>query len=232
VEALQERIKVVRTKRVPASVRVKRRRQYRKARSKKRRAWRRYKKTTRFKRLKKIRKRLSGRIRKLRRPRRRIYIGAAMESVLRQQEAEDNKEPVEPSDAEEVQKIFDDPELVVVAVADAYATIGQLADMLSQLIRDNLETEEDPDAKEQGEDALAELEGLKDDADLVAAIAGSPDEEGEEPEGDEDDEGEDDDEENDEEPEESAQPDGRRAPDDRPGGEVAGVGWVRDRNHR
>lgn len=209
MEALHEKIRVVRVKRVGAGVRAKRRRQQRKRRSKRKRWLRRYKRTRRFKRLKVMRKRLKKRIAGLKKPRRRVFVTSADPEgttnflqeanerlfFLREQVAgmeDDDASPIEPPSADDVEEIVADPELAAVAVADAYATIGHLADLLTLLLQN--EAERNPDAEAEVQKTLDVLADLKDDADMVQSVIGYPDEEEEEGDGDGDEEDDDDDE--------------------------------------
>lgn len=240
MEALNERIRVVRLKRVPAGVRSKRRRQQRKRRGKRRKWLRRYKRTARFKKLKRIRKRLKKRIHGLRKPRRRVFVTSAdpegPHNFLREAQERlfflreqvdgmgDDDTTIEPSSAEDVEEIVSDPELAAIAVADAYATIGQLADLLSTLLQG--EVERDPDARPEVQKTLDILADLKDDADLVQSVIGYPDEDEEEGDGESDQEG-DNDAPEDDGPEDAPAPPESQTDQIAPGGEVGGVGWVR-----
>ena len=229
MEALNERLRVVRVKRVPAGVRAKRRRQQRKRRAKRKRWLRRYKRTRRFKRLKVMRKRLKKRIAGLRKPRRRVFVASADPEgahnflreaqerlVLLREQVEgmedDDTSPTDPPSAEDVEEIASDPELAAVAVADAYATIGQLTDLLSLLLQG--EAERNPDAASEVQKTLDVLSDLKDDADLVQSVIGYPDEEeepgdesGEESDADDSADDDDDGDEADEDPAPETQPD-------------------------
>lgn len=229
MEALDERIRVVRLKRVPAGVRAKRRRQQRKRRGKRRKWLRRYKRTRRFKRLKVMRKRLKKRIAGLKKPRRRVFISSAdpegTTNFLREAQErlfflreqvdglEDDEAPIDPSSADDVEEIVSDPELAAVAVADAYATIGQLTDLLTLLLQG--EAERNPDAASEVQKTLDVLADLKDDSDLVQSVIGYPDEDEEEGDGESDEEDDDDDLESDDIEDNSASPEsqpGRLAP--------------------
>jgi hypothetical protein len=231
MDALNERLRVVRVKRVPAGVRAKRRRQQRKRRSKRKRWVRRYKRTRRFKRLKMMRKRLKKRIAGLKKPRRRVFVTSADPEgttnflqeanerlfFLREQVAgmeDDDTSSIEAPSADDVEEIVADPELAAVAVADAYATIGHLADLLTLLLQD--EAERNPDAEAEVQKTLDVLADLKDDADMVQSVIGYPDEDAEEGDGESDADDDDAD-----EPESNGTEDDSEPPESQEVGEVA-----------
>jgi hypothetical protein len=193
-----------------------------------------------------MRKRLRKRISGLRKPRRRVFVSsldapagsflgeahARLANLREQFDDMEDEEQVEPADAEEVEDVASDPELAAVAVADAYATIEQLADLLIQLLQD--EAERNPSAAPEIQKTLDVLADLKDDADVVQSVIGYTEEDEEEEADEKEDDEEDDD---DDEPEsddigdDSAPPEAQSKPTT-PGGEVGGVGWVRSRESR
>lgn len=199
VEGLDERVRVVRKKRIPARVRAKRRRQYRKARGKRKRMGRKYRRTGRFRRLQRIRKRLKKRIARLRKGgRRRVYVASADpedERLARLAEnlADDEPDAEEPGpiDAgeveDEVEEMERDPELAVAGMAHAYGLVASLADSHIQTLQ-ALMPHLPPEGQAAAEDAIEGLEDAKNDAEAFLDVVGDPeedeDENGDDAEGD------------------------------------------------
>lgn len=231
MESLDERLRVVRRRRVSARERTKRRRKYRKVRSKQRRRGRRYRRSSRFRRLKRLRKKFSKRIAAAHRSRgRRVRVfvtsveptgDEVVERVLSgaglDEPEDDGQEGLPNEDALEVdlEELRDDPDAAIEAMAHAYALVVDLSTELVSRLEVDVEEAKTPEDRAEAEASLAAAEDVLEDAEEVLDVVGSPED---------DDEADDD-----SDAGESSPPEDRGETDERPGGEVAGVGWIQKR---